>query len=252
MSSASPPPPSQPAGATPEFDQFAGDYDAALNRGISLSGEGKDYFIERRIDWTARCLARLHVPGSNLVIMDYGAGTGSAFAKLRDTFKAARLIGVDVSTAELDIAKKDYPWSEVCTPDQAATAALDGVVDLAYSNGTFHHIPPDIRQSALALVHRSLKPGGLFALWENNPWNPGTRWVMSRIPFDKDAITLNALETKRRVRQAGFEVLRTDFLFIFPKMFAPLRALEPLVSRLPMGAQYQVLCRKPQAKDPHR
>ena len=23
---------------------------------------------------------------------------------------------------------------------------------------------------------RALRPGGLFALWENNPWNPGTRW----------------------------------------------------------------------------
>ena len=226
-----------------EFDQFAGDYDAALNRGISLSGEGKDFFIERRVDWTARCLAKLNAPRTNIVVMDYGAGTGSAFPKLRETFKAQRLLGVDVSTAELAVAKKDYPWSEVFTLEQ--TAGLDNTVDLAYSNGTFHHIPPEHRASALALVHRSLKPGGLFALWENNPWNPGTRWVMSRIPFDKDAITLSAIETKQRVRAAGFQVLRTDFLFIFPKMLAPLRALEPLVSRLPMGAQYQVLCRKP-------
>ena len=230
--------------ATPEFDQFAGDYDAALNRGISLSGEGKDYFIERRIDWTARCLSRLGASRSNIVVMDYGAGTGSAFPKLRDTFKTQRLLGVDVSTAELAIAKTDYPWSEVYTPEQTASAGIDNTVDLAYSNGTFHHIPPDHRAGALALVHRALKPGGLFALWENNPWNPGTRWVMSRIPFDRDAITLNVLETKRRARAAGFTVLRTDFLFIFPKMLSPLRALEPCVSRLPLGAQYQVLCRK--------
>jgi SAM-dependent methyltransferase len=236
------PTPEQAGGSAPEFDQFAGDYDAALNRGISLSGEGKDYFIERRVDWTARCLSRLGAPGHGISVMDYGCGTGSAFVKLRETFKAHRVIGVDVSTAELAVAKKDYPWSIVCTPEEVGT---DLAVDLAYSNGTFHHIPPEHRAGALALVFRSLKPGGLFALWENNPWNPGTRWVMSRIPFDRDAITLSMLETKRRVRAAGFQVVRTDFLFIFPKMLAPLRALEPLVSRVPMGAQYQVLCRRP-------
>ena len=102
--------------------------------------------------------------------MDYGAGTGSAFPKLRETFKAQRLLGVDVSTAELRYRQKRLPlvpkssrWNKPPPP------ALDNTVDLTYSNGTFHHIPPEHRAGALALVHRSLKPGGLFALWENNP-----------------------------------------------------------------------------------
>lgn len=227
---------------TPEFDQFAGDYDAALNRGISLSGEGKDFFIERRVDWTAKCLAKLGAQYEKAVVLDYGCGTGSAFAKLREAFKAERVIGIDVSTAELAIAKKDHPSAMAFTPGELPSNLS---ADVAYSNGTFHHIPPDARADALALIHRSLKPGGYFALWENNPWNPGTRWVMSRIPFDKDAITLSVLESKRRIRAAGFEILRTDFLFIFPKFLAPLRSIEPLASRLPFGAQYQVLCRKP-------
>jgi hypothetical protein len=56
---------------------------------------------------------------------------------------------------------------------------------------------------------------------------------------------LNALETRRRLRAAGFQILRTDFLFIFPKSLGALRPLEAMVSRLPLGAQYQVLCRRP-------
>ena len=39
-------------------------------------------------------------------------------------------------------------------------------------------------------------------------------------------------------------VLQTDFLFIFPHMLRGLRGLEPLVARLPLGAQYQILCCK--------
>jgi hypothetical protein len=48
------------------------------------------------------------------------------------------------------------------------------------------------------------------------------------------------------------EVIGTDFLFIFPKLLGWLRGLEPWVTRLPLGAQYQVLCRKPQALVPHQ
>ena len=47
------------------------------------------------------------------------------------------------------------------------------------------------------------------------------------------------------LRRGGFEILRTDFLFIFPRVLGWLRPFELLFSRWPLGAQYQVLCRKP-------
>ena len=132
----------------------------------------------------------------------------------------AAVIGIDVSAAELEIARNENPWAQTWQPENAPP---DLSADIAYSNGTFHHIPPAERPGVLAKLFHQLKPGGLFALWENNPWNPGTRMVMKRIPFDRDAITLNALETRRLLRAAGFELLRTDFMFIFPRQLAPLR-----------------------------
>jgi SAM-dependent methyltransferase len=243
MTTTSSPPPDAPA-PTPEFDSFAADYDAVLNRGLSLSGESKDFFIDGRLLWLHRRLAALQHPlPTNPHVLDFGCGTGSAFNPLRRIFKTARVTGVDISTAELALAKSHHPWANTLTPDPAAAHPL--AADLAYSNGTFHHIPPAQRDAALAFIFHALKPGALFALWENNPYNPGTRWVMSRIPFDKDAITLTPAESRRRARAAGFHVLRTDFLFIFPKFLKPLRPLEPMLSRLPLGAQYQILCRKP-------
>jgi len=83
-----------------------------------------------------------------------------------------------------------------------------------------------------------------LAFWENNPWNPGMRYVMSRIPFDRDAVTLTAPETRRLLQAGGFEVLRTDFLFIFPRVLSWFRCVESLMTQLPLGAQYQFLCRK--------
>ena len=43
----------------------------------------------------------------------------------------------------------------------------------------------------------------------------------------------------------SFEILRRDSLFYFPKQLKWLRSVEPYLSGLPLGGQYQVLCRKP-------
>ena len=76
----------------------------------------------------------------------------------------------------------------------------EGDADLVYCNGVFHHIPPQERSSALKFVDRTLRTGGLFSFWENNPWNPGTQYLMSRLPFDRDAIKLSSIESRRLVR----------------------------------------------------
>jgi hypothetical protein len=67
---------------------------------------------------------------------------------------------------------------------------------------------------------------------------------MSRCPFDEDAILISPHGAKAMLRTAGFEVVRTDFRFIFPRVLRGLRKLEDFAYRLPLGAQYQVLCRK--------
>jgi len=116
-----------------------------------------------------------------------------------------------------------------------------GGYDLCYVNGVFHHIVPDERPAALTLIHRLLRPGGTLALFENNPWNPGARMVMARIPFDRDAQMLSPLETAALMKRAQFNVVRTDSLFFFPRPLKGLRFAEPYLSWTRLGAQYAVL-----------
>lgn len=87
-------------------------------------------------------------------------------------------------------------------------------------------------------------------MYENNPWNPGTRYVMSRCRFDRDAITLSPTETRQRMKAAGFELIDTRYLFFFPSFLAWFRPLEPWLSAVPMGAQYVVLGRVPEPTKP--
>jgi SAM-dependent methyltransferase len=227
--------------ATTEFDKYAADYELALAEGLSISGEDKNYFARGRIAWLASCLRQLvEEPRAAL---DFGCGTGSATPYLFDLIGVESVIGLDVSSKSLDVAKRTY--GSACTQFLLFNQYLTSErIDLAFCNGVFHHIPPSGRAAVVDYIYRLLRPGGLFALWENNPWNPGTRYVMSRIPFDRDATTLTAPETRRLLRAGGFEILRTDFLFIFPRVLSWLRCVEPLIAQLPLGAQYQVLCRK--------
>ena len=224
------------------FDPYAETYDAACAEALSVTGEDRNYFAEGRVRWLAGCLARCGE--SPLSALDFGCGPGSTAPILIRELHLERCIGIDTSVRLIELAQKTF-GSPTIEFQLVANFQPAGSLDLAYCNGVFHHIPLEERPASLALIHRSLRPGGVFALWENNPWNLGTRYVMSNCSFDSDAVTLTPSEARGLLRSAGFEIIRTEFLFIFPRFLKPLRALENALSRLPLGAQYQVLCRKP-------
>ena len=225
-----------------EFDAYAAEYDAALAQGISVSGEDKNYFARGRVVWLARCLA--HLNEHPRTAMDFGCGTGSATPFLLDELKLDSLTGVDTSVESLAVAQRVHADPCVRFMSLAEYRPAEHL-DLAFCNGTFHHIPLAGRVASVNTLYSSLRPGGLFSFWENNPWNPGTRYIMNRIPFDADAIALSPPAARRLLRGSGFQVMRTDFLFVFPRCLSWLRFLEPPLTRLPLGAQYQILCRKP-------
>lgn len=228
--------------AQPGFDSYAAEYEEALARGVSLSGESSDYFASMRIELTKQVLQRFGFTPA--LAMDFGCGTGNSVPHLLETLECKRVIGVDPSVASLQIAAQKFPDPRVvwCVPENWTS---DERADFAFCNGVFHHIPPDARLEAFRWIHSRLVEGGCFAYWENNPWNPGTRWVMSRIPFDRDAICLSVLESKRLIEQAGFRIRISRTAFYFPRLLKGLRVLEPWLSRLPLGAQYWILATKP-------
>ena len=86
------------------FDLYAEDYDAALARGISLSGEKKNYFAQRRIEWLRDCLERFSAPVTTL--MDFGCGTGSNSPLFFDILGVERFVGTDQSAKSLEIARR--------------------------------------------------------------------------------------------------------------------------------------------------
>jgi SAM-dependent methyltransferase len=223
------------------FDEYSDSYESALAAALEVSGEGREYFANGRVNWLRKCLVGLNArPSCGL---DFGCGDGATGPILQKALKLERILGLDVSAKSIEAARSQWGSERIdyCTLDLFRPA---GEMDVAYCNGVFHHIPQGERLASLKVVHAALRDGGLFSFWENNPWNPATHYVMSKCAFDRDVIMLFPGAAKRLLREAGFEIIRTDFLFLFPRALGMFRDLERGLSRLPLGTQYQILCRK--------
>jgi SAM-dependent methyltransferase len=220
------------------FDD-AKSYDDMLQRGLKLSGESKEFFIRGRLEHLRRRLPKGALPKR---ILDFGCGVGDASAVLADMFPGASVVGVDVAEAAVQKADATLGSERVAfgTPE-----LLDETepFDLCYVNGAFHHIAVDERAQVMRTIHGAMRPGGILAVFENNPWSIPARMVMRRIPWDADAVMLRAGELAGLARDAGFaEVLPVRYLFVFPKALGRLRVMERALEAAPLGAQYGVLC----------
>lgn len=237
-------PPSIASLVSPMSNPFvrAQDYDAELAQGLSLSGESKDFFAQGRLQAVGDFLRARGISGTRL--LDFGCGIGGTTPTFFDLLQVEEVVGVDGSEDMLEQARSRH-GSESASFSLPEHLPAKADFDLAYCNGVFHHILPADRPAALNYIHQRLKPGGWLAFCENNPWNPGTRWVMSRIPFDRDAITLSAREAKANLLATGFELHESAHLFLFPRRLSWLRPIEGWLRSWPLGAQYLLMARKP-------
>jgi len=227
------------ARVTEELFDLSDEYEAMLNQGIRLSGESMFFFLEGRLNLLQEQMRARGRPVSR--VLDFGCGLGYSSLRLREMFALAEITGVDTSAKVLEAARQRNGGTGVRFMTLGELQDHAGGYDLCYVNGVFHHIPPPERPGALRLIHRVLRPGGILALFENNPWNFGARMVMARIPFDRDAHMLSPLLTKRLLRAEGFDILHTESLFFFPRALKVLRTLERSLGRTRLGAQYLVL-----------
>lgn len=223
------------------FAEVGDRYGEQLARGLRLTGYPAEHFAERRIERVRELTA--HTGVSVGAVLDFGCGVGDSFTLLRSAFPAARIVGYE-PTAELRRGATATAQRAGATVLQSDSLDLADEVDLVYCNGVFHHIARTERITAIAALARAIKPGGLACIWENSPLNPGTRLVMSMIPFDRGAQVLGPQELEVLQLSAGLTPIAREFHFVFPRW---LRALEPLESRLrsaPLGGQYLVAGRR--------
>jgi len=225
-----------PSEGEPLFER-ASEYEALLEQGTRLSGEDRLFFVRGRIADLLVHVPPAFAPGR---ILDYGCGLGDASRLLGEVFPTAHVVGIDTADGALAWATAHHASERVSF---ANANGLGGQrpFDLCYVSGVLHHVPPERRPDMLAQIRAALRPGGVLALFENNPWNLGARMVMRRIPFDRDAVPISPRGARRLLSSCGFRCVSSRSLFYFPRPLAFLRPLEPLLAHVPLGAQYWLL-----------
>jgi SAM-dependent methyltransferase len=217
----------------PELDRYAETYDRVLDETMPVGLGESAYFAEYKI---ALMAARMQgkSPGR---ILDFGCGAGRSLPYLAKYFPDAELWGYDVSPESLKIAQQCVPKARLI----ADLAELgDTRFDLVLAANVFHHIPIPERSRALKDCRNALTDSGQMFLFEHNPFNPVTRWVFERCPFDVDAEMLTLRAALGLSREAGFSSEQHGYSLFFPRPLAWFRGLEPFMKALPLGAQYYV------------
>lgn len=219
-----------------EFDHYADDYKNIMDACTGSLGQEAKYFLYYKSEY----LQRLFLGTSPKKILDFGCGIGQFSKILTEAFPTAIVHGYDISPKSIEVAHKEARENLTFTSN---LEDLDNDYDLIVIANVMHHIPLDRREASITELWGRIQAGGKAVVFEHNPLNPFTRWVVNRCAFDADAVLLRPNETigyfsKRKA------LTRRDYIVFFPKIVEWLKILEPSIRWLPLGAQYTVVATK--------
>lgn len=225
--------------STPSFDRFKDGYLEHLERGpySVLGGESHEYYISVKVQEFMSLVRRSGVsPG---VVIDVGCGIGVAERLLSShcTF----LAGCDLSYEMLRQALIGRPMN--CSFIQGTGLSLPFIskgADALFSFSLFHHVPKDSHLALVQEMKRVLKPGGLLAIFEHNPFNPLTRYVVKHSEVDRDAHLLTPAWLRECMTNAGLKPICKKYIIFFPRWFAFLKSLEDRLGWFPLGGEYLI------------
>ena len=155
-----------------------------------------------RMKWLGKVLAGLN-PGSD--VLDLGCGSGDP-ADI-EIARLHQIIGVDISNAQVELARQNVPQGKFIHGDLGALDFPDNSFDAVVSFYTLEHLPREQHEEILRRVHSWLRPEGLllFSHEAGDMKDVTGEWL--GVPM---FISVFDPETMRRVVQdAGFELVET-------------------------------------------
>jgi SAM-dependent methyltransferase len=224
----------------PEFDRVGESYEAAVDEAISFAGQEHGFYLEVKARRLVELARRRLGPGRPKAL-DVGCGPGLFDRHVASAFE---LHGVDVSHAMVERARETNPGVDYAVSEPGRLPHPDGRCDLAFAVCVLHHVDRADRLPLVREAARVVRPGGLVAVFEQNPWNPLTRRVVRDCAFDEDVELLPRRELTRLLRAAGLEVVSAHYLLFFPWRGRLFEAAERLLAAVPLGAQYVVAGRR--------
>jgi ubiquinone/menaquinone biosynthesis C-methylase UbiE len=227
-----------------DFDRISYHYEEAIDSAVrSAVGEPYDYFPRIKAKELVEHLERLGLNASRLEVLDVGCGTGRTVDLLSEKFRTVK--GVEPSRGMLERAlRRGLPDGTFERGHAESIPFGDARFDVVFSICIFHHTPKESHPRMVREMARVLKPGGWLFTFEHNPFNPLTRWVVSRCPVDVGVTLYGRGHIEKTCREAGLKEIHSRYILFFPRFLRHLRVLESSLHALPLGGQYYVCARK--------
>lgn len=221
----------------PDFSKYAESYDAHLEASLPGRSEDLGFFAHYKAELAARRLGNAGVQS----VLDFGCGPGRGLPFIADQFPQAEIWAYDPSEACAGEASRQLPTAKVVSRSKDIPG---GHFDCVFLCNVLHHVPKPTRADELRRCRDALNARGSLFVFEHNPFNPLTRWVFERCPFDRDAEMLRLSATRSLGEEAGLQVVNAGYCLFVPSAFAGIYRLEDFLGWLPIGAQYYVQFRR--------
>jgi ubiquinone/menaquinone biosynthesis C-methylase UbiE len=222
-----------------QFDSYNRTYDSTVNSATAFSGLKVDFFTRAKAQYLVRILTERFGDISRIDLLDVGCGIGNLHPFL--TKAVHTITGVDVSSECIATARERNPSVDYRLYEGSRLPFGDASFDVAFTICVMHHVPPADWPLFARELRRVVKPGGIGLVFEHNPYNFLTRYVVSSCEFDKDAVLLTGGTAKRVLTEAGFTDVVVDHILSIPAASQALQQVDRLFRRLPLGAQYYAL-----------
>ena len=142
-------------------------------------------------------------------VLDLGCGAGLISSELT---RAAGVIALDRSAAQLSLARADAPDASLVRGDIAEVAFRTGSFDAVVAFWTLIHVRRDLHSEVLTRIHDWLRPGGMLAATLGTSDSPEDveedffGAPMSWSHFDADT-------SRRLLSEAGFDIEQAGEIF---------------------------------------
>lgn len=226
-----------------EFDAYSAEYRETIASTVPFAGETLDAATRLKALHLAALVGRYGIAAEAADVLDVGCGVGLAHGIYAEQFGS--VTGADISTESLSIARSEYPDISYDLYDGQQLPYPENRFDVCTATCVMHHVDPLSWGNFIREMVRVLKPGGVVVIFEHNPFNPVTRIVVNRCPFDEDAILISAKQLQAMVKSSGIPHPEREYILTFPFHESISLATDRVLRSIPIGAQYVVSGRKP-------
>lgn len=228
---------------TSDFNDYAKNYREVHTKNIKyVSGANSFYFSEQKVKELSG-----FEKDQKFKLLDIGCGDGASEVFFHQYFPQVEIEGIDISEESVVFAQnRNIPNCNFQVYDGKQIPFPDLSFDVIFIACVLHHIQQKDHVEFLKEAFRLLKKNGRLYLFEHNPLNPITKYVVRNCEFDKGVKLIWPNSLKNQLFGLGFKSIIVNYTLFFPRyrFFKPFLTLEKYLKKFPVGGQYYLKCVK--------